>query len=263
MIPVDQTITGPKGNCMSACIASLLHLPIEHVARFIREPEDTHIFQWADRLDDFLEPYGLYALHFAADPERAAFPGVLHIMTGISPRGRPHAVIGKGRCIVHDPHPDKTGLVSVDGFCLLVPRWENVSAKATSPIPPSARRSRADGPGPHRVFDSMGRSDFATSPELLDAARSELERLLASMGVPVMPVISCAGARRADGSYIDTRPPGRGLLMEGEPREKLNAVEVGVDRREAADQIRANVGDEIMGVPIVYSAREEWQRRIR
>lgn len=242
MIPVDQTITGPKGNCMSACIASLLELPIERVARFIREPGDTHIFQWAERLDDFLAPFGLYALHFAADPERAAFPGVLHIMTGISPRGRPHAVIGKGRRIVHDPHPDKTGLVSVDGFCLLVPRWEAKTAHAAAPLP---------------------RSDFAREPELLDYARDELEKLLAATGIPVLPMISCAGARRADGSYVDTRPPGKGLLMEGQARDKLNAVEVGVDRREVADQIRAHVGDEIMGVPIVYSAREEWQRRIR
>ncbi|HYX21755.1 MAG TPA: hypothetical protein VFA98_12995, partial [Thermoanaerobaculia bacterium] len=181
MIPVDQSITGPKGNCMSACVASLLHLPIEHVARFIREPGDTHIFQWADRLDEFLEPFGLYALHFAADPDRAAFPGVYHIMTGISPRGRPHAVIGKGHRIVHDPHPDKTGLVSVDGFCLLVPRWEAKAARAIAPIP---------------------RSDFAREPELLDVARTQLEGLLAAAGIPVIPVISCAGARRADGSYV-------------------------------------------------------------
>lgn len=161
MIPVDQTITGPKGNCMSACIASLLHLPIERVARFIREPGDTHVFQWAERLDDFLEPFGLYALHFAADPERAAFPGVFHIMTGISPRGRPHAVIGKGCRIVHDPHPDKTGLVSIDGFCLLVPRWE------TQPVATTGR-----GPS-DRVEDFYQRaesilSDIAEFTNLLD-----------------------------------------------------------------------------------------------
>ncbi|HYX22236.1 MAG TPA: hypothetical protein VFA98_15440, partial [Thermoanaerobaculia bacterium] len=87
--------------------------------------------------------------------------------------------------------------------------------------------------------------------------------LLSSRGIPVIPMISCAGARCADGSYVDTRPPGRGLLMEGEPRDKLNAVEIGVESRAAADQIRAAFGDEILGVPIVYSAREEWQRRMR
>lgn len=172
MIPIDQTVTGPRGNCMSACIASLLHLPIERVARFIREPGDTHIFQWAERLDDFLEPFGLYALHFAADPERATFPGVLHIMTGISPRGRPHAVIGKGRRIVHDPHPDKTGLVSVDGFCLLVPRWESAPASYEEQF--AQQRQQANASGGARVsreeVDFFPGKGFITDWENLRAA---------------------------------------------------------------------------------------------
>ena len=127
MIPVDQHVTGPRGSCFAACLASLLELPIEAVPHeaFLGQPWDRHRFDWAARLDDFLEPFGLYALHFAADPERAAFPGTLHIMTGISPRGRPHAVVGKGHEIVHDPHPDKSGLSTVDGFVVLVPTWEH------------------------------------------------------------------------------------------------------------------------------------------
>jgi hypothetical protein len=125
VIPVDQTITGSKGNCMSACLASLLEIAnVDTVPRFIREPGDTHRFQWAERLDEWLSQFGLYALHFAADPERAAFPGCYHIITGISPRGRPHACIGYGPRVVHDPHPSKAGLSSIDGFCLLVPRFE-------------------------------------------------------------------------------------------------------------------------------------------
>ena len=124
MIPIDQSVLGARGNCFSACLASLLEIPIEDVPFFLSEPGDVSRFQWAERLDAWLEPFGLYALHFFADPARpGAFPGVLHIMTGMSPRGRPHAVIGKGRFVVHDPHPDKTGLSSLDGFCLLVPRW--------------------------------------------------------------------------------------------------------------------------------------------
>jgi len=235
---------------MSACVASLLEIPIESVPRFIREPGDTHMFQWAERLDDFLEPFGLYAMHFAADPARAAFPGVLHIMTGISPRGRPHAVIGKGRRIVHDPHPDKTGLFTIDGFCLIVPRWEGRASRA-APAASSRRAAAATPPRPGSV--PLG---------LLSAARDRLEMLLTGRPGSSMVAISCAGARRPDGSYVDTRPPGRGLLMEGETQPEPNAVEVAVDRREMADRIRREVGDEIMGVPIVYSAREEWSKRI-
>lgn len=75
-----------------------------------------------------------------------------------------------------------------------------------------------------------------------------------------MVAISCAGARLPDGSYVDTRPPGKGLLMEGERNPDLNAVSVAVERRTTADQIRSRVGDEFMGVPIVYSVREEWSK---
>lgn len=112
---------------MSACLASLLEMPLEEVPLFLSEPGDGTKFDWSLRLDDFLSPFGLYALHFSSYPvSPGMMPGVLHIMTGISPRGRPHAVIGKGYSIVHDPFPDKNqaGLEVVDGFILLVPRWE-------------------------------------------------------------------------------------------------------------------------------------------
>jgi len=127
MIPIDQSITGSRGNCMSACLASLLEIPLESVPLFLSEDGDQTRFDWSVRLDDFLSQFGLYALHFSSYPvSPAMMPGVLHIMTGISPRGRPHAVIGKGWSIVHDPFPDKSqaGLTVVDGFILLVPRFE-------------------------------------------------------------------------------------------------------------------------------------------
>ena len=125
MIPIQQSITGARGNCFSACLASLLEVPIEDVPLFLWESGDGTIFDWSERLDAWLKPMGLYALHFFSGqrPPRV-MPGVLHIMTGISPRGRPHAVIGLGGEIVHDPHPDRSGLISCDGFVLLVPRWE-------------------------------------------------------------------------------------------------------------------------------------------
>jgi len=129
MIPVDQHVTGPRGSCMAACLASLLELPIQAVPHeaFLRQPGDTGRFQWAERLDAWLSQFGLYALHFMADPRSAIFPGCYHIITGISLRGRPHACVGWGPEVVHDPHPDKTGLSEIDGFVLLVPTWSRGS----------------------------------------------------------------------------------------------------------------------------------------
>ena len=124
MIPIDQTITGSRGNCFSACLASLLEIPIESVPLFLSEIGDRTRFDWANRLDQWLANFGLYALHFASTSGAPnVMPASLHIMTGISPRGRPHAVIGKAGRIVHDPHPEKSGLVETDGFIVLVPRW--------------------------------------------------------------------------------------------------------------------------------------------
>ena len=121
---------------MSACIASLFECPVEYVPLFLSEPGDTSRFQWAQRLDEWLGQFGLYALHFTCNPrllgpfgpieeggKSRAMPGVYYILGGLSPRGRPHAVIAKGCEIVHDPHPDKTGLVSVDGLVILCPTW--------------------------------------------------------------------------------------------------------------------------------------------
>jgi hypothetical protein len=124
MLPVTQSVIGPRGNCFSACLASLLEVPLETVPFFLSEPGDTHRFHWASRLDAWLSQFGLYALHFAADPARAVFPGCLHIITGISPRGRPHACIGKGPRVIWDPHPDRSGLSEIDGFVILSPTWE-------------------------------------------------------------------------------------------------------------------------------------------
>lgn len=144
MIPVQQTVTGPRGNCFSACLASLLEIPIESVPFFLSEVGDRTRFDWASRLDDWLGNFGLYALHFSTIPRSpSVMPAVLHIMTGISPRGRPHAVIGKGHHIVWDPHPDRSGLTEVDGYVLLVPTFETgtrVGAESLEDFRQSAER---------------------------------------------------------------------------------------------------------------------------
>lgn len=121
MIPVDQTTFGfPGGNCLSACIASLLELPIEEVPYFGADGN------WLDRLALWLTPRGFWPLICPLDRDARWYPPVLHILSGKGPRdlGRPdvlHSVVAYGNEIVHDPHPSRAGLITHEDVVLLVP----------------------------------------------------------------------------------------------------------------------------------------------
>jgi hypothetical protein len=132
MKPVDQTLFGPRkngavGNCVSACIASLLELPIADVPYFMGTDADPDDF-WKKRVNLWLGPRGLSLVHVKVSRTFSQWPPGLFILMGRSPRGL-HAVVAKGgemrasslRIIAHDPHPSRTGLKSVDGFAVLVP----------------------------------------------------------------------------------------------------------------------------------------------
>lgn len=122
MIPITQTKVGDRGNCLSACVASLLEIPIEWVPDFTRELHGP-VTPQPIKLNTWLSTVGLEALYFMTDimhPDHAC-PNGYYIMTGWSPRGRPHVVIGLDKSIAHDPHPSRTGLTRVDGFIILLP----------------------------------------------------------------------------------------------------------------------------------------------
>lgn len=125
MKPVDMTTVHEPpdsiGDCFRCCIASILELP----------PEDVpHVYDsegWRDesgkvgmqRLQDFLRERGFRFLEieWEADAlpnwkEQLAFH---HTLSGISPRGNQHAVVGYGGQMVHDPHPSRAGIAPENG----------------------------------------------------------------------------------------------------------------------------------------------------
>jgi len=114
MIPVDQTTFGhPGGNCFSACVASLLEIPISEVPYFMGAEE------WYPGFLDWLRPRGFHAVTFRR--QEAWAPEGPCILGGKSTRGD-HAVVGgKGYRVVFDPHPSRDGLISVEDVTLLVP----------------------------------------------------------------------------------------------------------------------------------------------
>jgi hypothetical protein len=113
---VDQTRFGPDGNCTAACLASLLELALEDVPDFRDDSDNARLNAW-------LAPRGLYAITLRGpqmvDGERWE-PAGLHMLGGASVGG-PHHVIALGGTIVHDPNPNRDGLVTREDYTLLVP----------------------------------------------------------------------------------------------------------------------------------------------
>lgn len=128
---VDQTTFGwwrppyEPGNCLSACVASILGLSIDEVPNFI-SLDDSYEEQWADRLDAWLASLGLRAAHVPVDASTVAdlsavAPDALYVLCGRSVRDFEHAVVASGDQVVHDPHFSRTGLRSAHRMIFILP----------------------------------------------------------------------------------------------------------------------------------------------
>lgn len=120
MIRVHQTKFGEgAGNCFSACIASLLELPLEEVPFFCAD------VNWRESTDRWLSPRGYFYMDVTLKgdmrDELCRFWGY-HVISGDGPRGLRHSVIGLAGRMVFDPHPSGEGLIGDDfGYGFLVP----------------------------------------------------------------------------------------------------------------------------------------------
>ena len=137
MKPVDQTKMTAldytiHGNCLAACLASLLEMSLNEVP-VLEDAGD----QWADLLWDFLQSHGyeLQGSFYPRSPDiQAWWPqleqrsrGVagFYIAGGKSHRThvkRGHAVLYQKAMMVHDPHPSRSGLLSVDHIFMIEAR---------------------------------------------------------------------------------------------------------------------------------------------
>ena len=119
MIAVDQTILSSeseKGNCLAACVASILEIPLEDVPNFVGETS------WFSALRKFVLIHGYHLFELSPN---YSLP-VYHLMIGPGPRSRDgkqihHSVVGKEGSIIHDPHPSRAGLLEVEYFLVFLP----------------------------------------------------------------------------------------------------------------------------------------------
>jgi hypothetical protein len=121
MIPVDQTKLYSKdgihnGNCLAACLASLLEIPLWMVPPF------EEMFGRGDhtpRMFDWLEKFFGLDLEWVEGHPVDNLPEY-YIASGLSPRGVLHAVIYSKGKLVHDPHFSRAGIAEVDSCKYLV-----------------------------------------------------------------------------------------------------------------------------------------------
>lgn len=122
MKPVDQTTFGfPGGNCFSACVASILELPIEAVPYFMGHT-DVEAEGWEERFSEWLIEYGLYSVTFLLHGDWR--PPGFYILSGTSPRAKTdemHSIVARRHEMVHDPHPSRDGVLTNYDVCMLVP----------------------------------------------------------------------------------------------------------------------------------------------
>ncbi len=115
MTPVDQSkLYRPdgihNGNCLAACLASLLDLPLWMVPPFDQMFGRS---DWRVRIDEWL--MRMFRLRFvrSAGHEWETLPE-FYIANGPAARGVHHSAIYQRGQLVHDPHPARGGLLQVE-----------------------------------------------------------------------------------------------------------------------------------------------------
>lgn len=118
MTPVTQTyfyggnedgVT--RGNCWQACLASILDLPLDDVPHFV-DIDARGGENWFHSTINWLWKRGLAMYTPETHPEN-----MYYLVTGKSPRGDfYHVVVYRNGELVHDPHPDRTGVLTEEHF---------------------------------------------------------------------------------------------------------------------------------------------------
>lgn len=123
--PVDQDRFGEsEGNCLAACVASLIGRPLDEVTEAIGNGKGGEYVNgvwtggkhWFDRLTDVLNGWG-YSISY----DTAEIPQGYSIASGESPRGLYHATVAHNGEIIHDPHPSRAGLLAIESHITIKP----------------------------------------------------------------------------------------------------------------------------------------------
>lgn len=115
---------GNPGDCLRACVASLLGEPYDTVPHFARH------HSWWDYMRRWARARGGDFACLDATNVRDSLintpPGMLIIGSGPSPRGpfRHVVIVDLDLQLVHDPHPSRAGLIHVDDVIAYVQTYQ-------------------------------------------------------------------------------------------------------------------------------------------
>lgn len=117
MKPAHQTKFGyPDGNCHAAALASVLEIPLKEIPDFGVDDD------WYDRFARYMiSRHALQPLDFILPDDGVHdlwIPQGYHLINGTSERGLLHSVVGFMGEVEFDPHPDNTGLKTVDSYTI-------------------------------------------------------------------------------------------------------------------------------------------------
>jgi len=123
---VDQTIfvgdPKKKGNCVAACVATIVGLPLDTVPHFIEygiafgdsdgvKEEVSTGHSWFAMMLGFFAGQGLWLVELEQVTDAEA--GEVVLVAGPSPRGVMHQVLYRDGVLWHDPHPSRDGVLEI------------------------------------------------------------------------------------------------------------------------------------------------------
>lgn len=124
MTPLHQTefynpeVEKARGNCWQTAIASVLDLPLDAVPHFVDVDERFGTENWFFYTYNWLHARGWHIERIATH----IYTNEYYLVSGPSPRGNFwHVVIYRNGKMVHDPHPDGTGILSEECFDVIRP----------------------------------------------------------------------------------------------------------------------------------------------
>lgn len=108
MLVMHDKNLGVAGDCMRACIATLLQEDPSKLPHFVADPDEPN---WVFGLNKFLGQRGLWYVQVPHTRMfwHSAVGGVYHLLIGETTRGTKHSVVALNGKLLHDPHPSRSG----------------------------------------------------------------------------------------------------------------------------------------------------------